>query len=668
MSDIRKAISELNIGVSNETLSFDNLFQPPWKDITAFLDEATQDFEVGQLVHLKSFSLMDAMSAIEIMDPKMDTGMVIEKDKKPFDVEKALEPTQLLWIMDRLLSCEVLIGSLLDFTYSAQIPDDMDIRTLLVADRPSVSSNVEEAMQVVLRAYILAAVKCCQYVWTEMKSGNVFEEEDFTTNLFGLSLNEKYPDVTVLNDIDAAIISVKGLIQQSTVAVDLKPILRRLQLRRCYLLVLIYMSQAQCSHFAKAEEQLEEIIGLLTADGIIQSTIDKGIEVEGAFDPSINRKFTSQAPPRPITLHSDKESYDEFLLIIKRLQSICGAIKFSSVRCLMNFFNSFASARPYADAFSRSKLNTIFYHDSYVFGTRSAPRIVARSIEELVKPPPWWLDPELPIPNQSSQHYDLAQQARQALSEFLERASFGISSQPYYLSSWAYHLKLSMMETILELGFELDLYSAHEHVMIYWYLQYVLDNHRYLLDRIASHAFISQSEQKMKTRAGRDPVADIRTLLWINEAKQSLSAGIYKLLIVLQSLKRLTIRPVLFDDEATRFRHRFKPFAALASPPFPSYELFVKTTTTDAAAFDLHKASKDFSIAKDKLESILNADVADLQTDMCTEAFRKDILGMIKTSIANNVAIMRLSNADKAMSTKFEFRYHSWWPVIETLN
>jgi hypothetical protein len=70
---------------------------------------ATIDLEVGQLVHLQSFTLFDAMSAIEIMDPKMDTGMILEGDKKkPFDPLKSLTAEQVLWIMDRLLSCEVI--------------------------------------------------------------------------------------------------------------------------------------------------------------------------------------------------------------------------------------------------------------------------------------------------------------------------------------------------------------------------------------------------------------------------------------------------------------------------------------------------------------------------------------------------------------------------------
>lgn len=42
------------------------------------------------------------------------------------------------------------------------------------------------------------------------------------------------------------------------------------------------------------------------------------------------------------------------------------------------------------------------------------------------------------------------------------------SQTPYYFSSWAYNLKLTMIEKILYLGFELDLYGSHEYIMIYW--------------------------------------------------------------------------------------------------------------------------------------------------------------------------------------------------------
>lgn len=52
--------------------------------------------------------------------------------------------------------------------------------------------------------------------------------------------------------------------------------------------------------------------------------------------------------------------------------------------------------------------------------------------------------------------------------DLLEEEYQNLDSTAYYFSSWAYNIKLMMMEKILYLGFELDLYGEHEYVMIYW--------------------------------------------------------------------------------------------------------------------------------------------------------------------------------------------------------
>lgn len=40
------------------------------------------DLSLGELLHDKLFGLFEAMSAIEMMDPKMDAGMVCNRGKK----------------------------------------------------------------------------------------------------------------------------------------------------------------------------------------------------------------------------------------------------------------------------------------------------------------------------------------------------------------------------------------------------------------------------------------------------------------------------------------------------------------------------------------------------------------------------------------------------------
>lgn len=63
-----------------------------------------------------------------------------------------------------------------------------------------------------------------------------------------------------------------------------------------------------------------------------------GKDIPEAFDPNVNRKLTSQTPPRPVELVSHEQSYKEFGLLIGRLASICTVVDFPSVTSLMVSF------------------------------------------------------------------------------------------------------------------------------------------------------------------------------------------------------------------------------------------------------------------------------------------------------------------------------------------
>jgi hypothetical protein len=63
---------------------------------------------LGQVIRAPDFSFLDALAALEIMDPKTDVGMIITPEDD-FDVPgvESLLPEEVVWIMDQLLSREV---------------------------------------------------------------------------------------------------------------------------------------------------------------------------------------------------------------------------------------------------------------------------------------------------------------------------------------------------------------------------------------------------------------------------------------------------------------------------------------------------------------------------------------------------------------------------------
>lgn len=63
-----------------------------WKEITNDFFTSIEELELGELLHYEMFGLFEAMSAIEMMDKKMDIGMIEEKEKNtPLTFEVAVE-------------------------------------------------------------------------------------------------------------------------------------------------------------------------------------------------------------------------------------------------------------------------------------------------------------------------------------------------------------------------------------------------------------------------------------------------------------------------------------------------------------------------------------------------------------------------------------------------
>lgn len=81
--------NESNCGMAPKK---DNYQGYEWKDITTDFFQSIEELDLGELLHYEMFGLFEAMSAIEMMDKKMDIGMIEEKEKNtPLTFEVAVE-------------------------------------------------------------------------------------------------------------------------------------------------------------------------------------------------------------------------------------------------------------------------------------------------------------------------------------------------------------------------------------------------------------------------------------------------------------------------------------------------------------------------------------------------------------------------------------------------
>ncbi|KAI8979808.1 hypothetical protein BDF20DRAFT_532982 [Mycotypha africana] len=211
------------------------------------------------------------------------------------------------------------------------------------------------------------------------------------------------------------------------------------------------------------------------------------------------------------------------------------------------------------------------------------------------------------------------------------------TAAPYYFSSWAYDLKLNMIEKILFLGFELELYGPHEYIMIYWYLQCVLGSRTFLLERMTSFtveqtssspAVLANSKQTTSTT---EVVDYVQVSQLLTQTKKILCEAILKLLLTAQYTGQLRQFKPIFDDEETRYTQRFKPFAALSSPPHPTYPMFLENITVEEMDVPqmLMIIKTDLERVRRYLEHILVLMPEEVNMDKCFDYFKSVRMAMV---------------------------------------
>lgn len=128
----------------------------------------------------------------------------------------------------------------------------------------------------------------------------------------------------------------------------------------------------------------------------------------------------------------------------------------------------------------------------------------------------------------------------------------------------------------------------------------------------------------------------------INEACNGVSKGVIQLLTAVTKSGQLVIPKLRFDDERTRFQHRFKAFLNMSTPPpliyrpeqqswcwsaAPmTYESFVQAQQTEnTLSVDdmLRVAQMEFRQAKRAHEMALSIDDRHRSSEMCHVAFQK---------------------------------------------
>lgn len=263
------------------------------QDITQWFLEECDGLLWGELVKPSALTMMDAMKAIQLLDPKMDTG-ILSNFKSPymFRPEDPLTPEELCWIMDKMTALE--ISWYRGATLCQSVYTCLYYHNLYLMDpsfEPKQSTQEDVFSSQILRAYLLLYCKTIDLVYTELSKGNTVEGEDCWLDHYGLPVKVNDDVETIVEFANEALAWLENVKADSLDSFG-EQLINRLVFRRNYLRYL------DCA--ASVDISLEQtlLVMRLTAQDTSPSAIQPSEITRLGFDPKIP-SYLRQCMPLP---------------------------------------------------------------------------------------------------------------------------------------------------------------------------------------------------------------------------------------------------------------------------------------------------------------------------------------------------------------------------------
>ncbi|KAF6764625.1 Mak10 subunit, NatC N-terminal acetyltransferase-domain-containing protein [Ephemerocybe angulata] len=297
-----------------------------FEDVTDLFAQASQDMNSETMYLMDGFTLMDAMSAFEIGEPRLDTGFVGEDGPPSFNPLAPLLPEEVCWILDRALGYEMewqagnmLAHTVFTLTYIYHL-SDIETDSMLPAfltesdpDRPI------ELITCVLGPCVQGLLKCVDLTWRDLQNNDLIEDtEDWQSDRCEVPVLEGVPVQFVIEKLNWA----ARFVATSPRVPDKwrKPLGARILLRKALLELL---NTNLCRLHVKYQSLLDQARDcFLYLESQPPVEISKDSAAHSAFDPYISRRLNTSVPVRVIPLGPPSETWDRVRALIESLQEV----------------------------------------------------------------------------------------------------------------------------------------------------------------------------------------------------------------------------------------------------------------------------------------------------------------------------------------------------------
>ncbi|KAK9901701.1 hypothetical protein WJX75_009287 [Coccomyxa subellipsoidea] len=672
-----------------------------WLDIEELIQDAAEALQEGELVHDDHFSLYEAMSAVEIGDPKLDAGMCTG----PSGVQE-VRPASSLSSSDALAVADRLFAAEATWHQGNNLPQT--VFTCLYILQPRSAEG-----HIALEALCKATHATCIAVRDLVLAGNVCEDEDFALHTFGMHMEMglKDADVSALAALTLAEEALEALLQrgrgkgssgaaagQAILQEHMGAFLARVRFRKALLkgLQRVQKSTKQDQDFARKQfaAALQEL------ERMRDSAHPRPQDAVG-FCPDVNRRLMAPIPPRNITFLTSQQTWDHYAKLLEHLLLVGDIVKVGSYGELKAYLFAFSGRS--CGGIPRSALHLAVNGKTARPGDpmgawlpRKAMLCAALRMPSSALPSAdsalfidqaclavagWCQDMCLNRARQRRRHrrtvedwahlYDHAANADMSPEFQLWMAESGWQWQMKEGDSqgpcgcWVEKECASMLLQHLQLGFELDVYAPEEYCMLFWYCDFlhgVIEvNSRDLLKAMPSSSAKSPHTPNSKA-AKKKPVTGKKNSPDGTSIEHALhtevqQAGVERL--VCQAQMRMAAAllaggqlrpfPAPFNSEAQRFEQRFGFVQRLQRPEPLAFDQYARSVDISTCTADsiLQSAFEGFREARRVVTMLLQLRLAGPADKARPDQRSEHLQALLRICSQNTVAVKVLHDAAK---------------------
>lgn len=185
--------------IGRVSMEADKIDDSCWRDITEEFRISVSQLQLGELLKTDQFTLLEAMSALELMDPKMDGGMIFKKvNRQILTLDQSikagtikvsnLELDELIGIIDDTFAC--LVTWLDGHSLAQTVMTNMYLHdTELIDDR-------------CLRVFSQAILKIVDHLDRLVQTVFCIEDEDFQLNNNRFNLASQVNEQKIINSLE----------------------------------------------------------------------------------------------------------------------------------------------------------------------------------------------------------------------------------------------------------------------------------------------------------------------------------------------------------------------------------------------------------------------------------------------------------------------------------